>query len=203
MSDNIKFIEREKNEINNLLSGLNNRELDFLQNDITFINYLLSLLENPNLTPDKKKEIKKEITKDIDKLQDQTKQDQKENIWTYTFTSQIRPNTSEVDNATIDKAHMVKASSIVYDENGSFEKAQQYLDQNETGYNIDTELSNSDGLVLHNPQTDDVKVSYRGTKFSNANDLYTDGLILTGYESKDIIPDSVKNYIGEPKSQFD
>ena len=203
MSDNIKFIEREKNEINNLLSGLNSRELDFLQNDITFINYLLSLLENPNLTPDKKKEIKKEITKDIDKLQDQTKQDQKENIGTYTFTSQIRPNTSEVDNATIDKAHMVKASSIVYDENGSFEKAQQYLDQNETGYNIDTELSNSDGLVLHNPQTDDVKVSYRGTKFSNANDLYTDGLILTGYESRDIIPDSIKNYIGEPKSQFD
>ena len=203
MSDNINFIEREKNEINNLLSGLTARELDFLQNDIQFINYLLSLLENPNLTPDKKKEIKKEITKDIDKLQDQTKQDQKENIGTYTFSSQIRPNTSSVDNATIDKAHMVKASSIVYDENGSFEKAQQYLDQNEIGYNIDTELSNSDGLVLHNPQTDDVKVSYRGTKFSNANDLYTDGLILTGYESRDIIPDSIKNYIGEPKSQFD
>ena len=203
MSSIDDFIEEERNEINNLLSGLNQDQLQFLQSDITFINYLLSLLKSPAISKEQKNEIKKEVKKDIKDLKKETKKKQKENIGTYTLTSQIKPNTNEVDDATIDKAHMTQASSIVYDENGGFEKAQQYLDQMDIDYDIDTELSNSDGLVLHNSKTGDTKVAFRGTKFTNANDLYTDGLILTGLEQKDIIPETVKTFIGSPKNQFD
>ena len=203
MSSIDDFIEEERSEINNLLSGLNNDQLQFLQNDISFINYLLSLLKSPAISKEQKNEIKKEVKKDIKDLKNETKKKQKENIGTYTLTSQIKPNTDEVDDATIDKAHMTQASSIVYDENGDFQKAQQYLDQMGIDYDIDTELSNSDGLVLHNSKTGDTKVAFRGTKFTNANDLYTDGLILTGLEQKDVIPETVKTFIGSPKNQFD
>ena len=65
MSSIDDFIEEERNEINNLLSGLNEEQLQFLQNDITFINYLLSLLKNPGISKEQKNEIKKEVKKDI------------------------------------------------------------------------------------------------------------------------------------------
>ena len=54
MSSIDDFIEEERNEINNLLSGLNQDQLQFLQSDITFINYLLSLLKSPAISKEQK-----------------------------------------------------------------------------------------------------------------------------------------------------
>jgi len=77
---------------------------------------------------------------------------------------------------------MVQASGVAYDSN--FENAQQFLDNNNINYKIDTELSDQNGLVLHNEETNDTKLAFRGTKFNSLDDLKLDAQILVGQETK-------------------
>tara|TARA_R100000084_G_C4616242_1_gene130684 strand:+ start:144 stop:905 length:762 start_codon:yes stop_codon:yes gene_type:complete len=181
MSNDInKFIIEEKEQLNNIVSGLTQEQKNIINGDIVFINYLLDLLKSSNLSKKDTNKLEKKITDNVDKLEDITKEEQKNHIGSYTLTKNIKPNTDSLSDEVIDKARMVKASSIAYDTD--FNQAQMYLDQNDIPYIIDEELSNSEGLVLHNPATKDTKLAFRGTKFTSAEDLYTDGLIATGYE---------------------
>ena len=52
-------------------------------------------------------------------------------------------------------------------------------------YQIDSELSNKNGVIIHNAETGDTKAVFRGTRISNLDDLYTDGLIIAGQETAD------------------
>ena len=182
-----KFIEKEQTKIANILAGLDNEELSEIQPQITFINYLLDQLKTGNISKKEKKKIEKKIDKTTDDLEDDKKEDDKndkekliESLSAYTLTKNIKPNITEIPEEDIIKAKMAKASSIAYDTN--YEQAQQYLDQNDIPYTIDQELSNKEGLVLHNPLENDTKIAYRGTKFSSIEDLRLDGQILTGLE---------------------
>lgn len=181
MSNDInKFIIEEKEQLNNIVSGLTQEQKNIINGDIVFINYLLDLLKSSNLSKKDTNKLEKKITDNVDKLEDITKEEQKNHIGSYTLTKNIKPNIDSLPDEVIDKAKMVKASSIAYDTD--FNQAQMFLDQNDIPYIIDEELSNSEGLVLHNPATKDTKLAFRGTKFTSAEDLYTDGLIATGYE---------------------
>ena len=181
MSNDInKFIIQEKEQLNNIVSGLTQEQKNIVNGDIVFINYLLDLLKSSNLSKKDTNKLEKKISDNVDKLEDITKEEQKNHIGSYTLTKNIKPNIDSLSDEVIDKAKMVKASSIAYDTD--YNQAQMYLDQNEIPYIIDEELSNSEGLVLHNPETKDTKLAFRGTKFTSAEDLYTDGLIATGYE---------------------
>jgi len=81
------------------------------------------------------------------------------------------PNTSELTDAEISKARILKAGSIAHDT--SLLHAQEYIDSDSRtkGWRIDQELSNSDSLVV--TKGDDVKISFRGTKWQNPQDAVT------------------------------
>jgi hypothetical protein len=94
-----------------------------------------------------------------------------------------KPNISSLDDAAIEKANLVKASRIAYESN--FDKAQAHLDENNIPYTIDKNLSNTEGLVLKNNNTNEIKVAYRGTKWGNSSDIVANGKIFGNAESTD------------------
>ena len=200
MSDIDKFIKREKNDLDNILLNLTQEQTNEISGDVAFIKYLLDLLKTSDLSKNKKKDLEKKIEKNVDNLEKTTKEEQKDQIGRYTLTKNVTPNLTELDEATIIKAKMVKASSIAYDTD--FNQAQMFLDQNEIPYIIDTELSNPEGLVLHNPETADTKLAFRGTKFTSAEDLYTDGLILTGNEDGARQITEARNQVAQAKTKY-
>lgn len=74
------------------------------------------------------------------------------------------------------------ASRIAYDyyyNNEDNELTQRTLDTYITGYNLDTELSDENHVVIEKPDGSAI-VAYRGTDPTNVNDLMADTLILTG-----------------------
>ena len=176
------FVKKEKEKLQNIISGLNRSELSEIAPEINFINYLLDELQTGNISDKSKKEIKKEIKKDLTDIEKETKKKQEENIGTYTLARNVKPNITEVPEEDINKALMVQASGVAYDSN--FENAQQFLDNNNINYKIDTELSDQNGLVLHNEKTNDTKLAFRGTKFNSLDDLKLDAQILVGQETK-------------------
>jgi len=200
MSDIDTFIKKEKNDLDNVLLNLTQEQTNEISGDVAFIKYLLDLLKNSDLSKNKKKDLEKKIEKNVDNLEKTTKEEQKDQIGRYTLTKNVTPNITELDEATIAKAKMVKASSIAYDTD--FNQAQMFLDQNEIPYIIDTELSNPEGLVLHNPETADTKLAFRGTKFTSAEDLYTDGLILTGNEDGARQITEARNQVAQAKTKY-
>ena len=74
------------------------------------------------------------------------------------------------------------ASRLAYDyyyNNQADELTQRTLDTYITGYNLDTELSNENHVVIERPDGSAI-VAYRGTDPTNINDLMSDVLILGG-----------------------
>jgi len=94
-----------------------------------------------------------------------------------------KPNIQALDEDTIEKANLIKASRIAYEE--SFEDAQDFLLSKNIPYTIDTELSTTTGLVLTNDNTGEIRISYRGTKWTSANDIKANVSILANNESAD------------------
>ena len=90
----------------------------------------------------------------------------------------LKPSIRDLSQEQMNKAKMVKASRIAYEKD--FEAAQTYLDNEGIAYDIDVELSSKESLVLIGD--DDVKISYRGTKISNATDVTADAAIAVGVE---------------------
>ena len=95
----------------------------------------------------------------------------------------IKPNAFELPEEETKRARALQASRIHESNNQgeNFDMAQQYLDQYDTGYKINQELSDSEGLVYETPEGK-VEVAYRGTNPKNLEDLKTDARIAFGYE---------------------
>ena len=188
------FISDEKSRIDNIVIDLTVDESNELRPEITFLKSLLDLLGKADLNKKEKKDIKKDIKKKVTKIEKEIKKNRMENIGSYTLTKNVQPNITEIPSEAKIEAQMVRASSIYYDTN-NFEEAQRYLNENEIPFNIDTELSDKQGLVLHNAETNESKIAFRGTKFSDINDWKIDAQILTGNEAENPQVIKAKNQV--------
>ncbi len=102
-----------------------------------------------------------------------------------TYSSRVKTvNLNKLDQATMDKAKMVKAGDLYYKTN-DIEQAKGYLEQNNIDYKIDENLSTKEHLVVVNNQDPtDVKIASRGTDIRNTDDLRADVDILMGRQDK-------------------
>ena len=102
-----------------------------------------------------------------------------------TYSSRVKTvNLDKLDQATMDKAKMIKAGDLYYKTN-DIEQARDYLNQNDIDYKIDENLSTKEHLVVVNNQDPtDVKIASRGTDIRNTDDLRADVDILMGRQDK-------------------
>ena len=183
MSDIKNFITDEKSRIDNIVIGLTQEEYTELNPDIEFLKSLLDLLGKTDISTTQKKEIKKDIKKKVNDLDKQIKKERESNINSFTLGKNIKPNITEIPADVRDEALMVKASGLYHD-NQDYDLTQDFLDDNKIPFKIDTELSNAEGLVLNNPETNETRLAFRGTKFNNISDWKIDAEILTGFEKE-------------------
>ena len=109
----------------------------------------------------------------------------------------IIPNTKELTDVEIDRAKISMASKIAHLNDDGFRTAQDYMDENNLGQ-IDTELSDSSGLVVKRPNGE-TEIHFRGTALTNKpnfQDLITDGAIMAGAETG--VP-GLRELSGKPK----
>ena len=109
----------------------------------------------------------------------------------------IIPNTKELTDVEIDRAKISMASKIAHLNDDGFRTAQDYMDENNLGQ-IDTELSDSSGLVVKRPNGE-TEIHFRGTALTNKpnfQDLVTDGAIMAGAETG--VP-GLRELSGKPK----
>ncbi len=92
-----------------------------------------------------------------------------------------KPTLEDISPEVIDKARMVKASRLVYEED--IVTAQAYLDKNEIKLTIDESLSTNESIVLVE-ENGNAKIAYRGTKIENVSDITADALIAGGHDTK-------------------
>jgi len=175
----VAFINREKQKLYDIQTGLTVQQQVKYNPQIREILMLLDILKNQKLKPTIIKKIENKI-KDATKVLDKTtKAENLKRAENYSVLSNVKSNIKSISGETRQKAQMTKASSIAHD-NG-MEAAQDYLDQMDVPFKIDTELSNNESLVLTN-EAGDIKVGYRGTKWSNLGDVKTNLKIITGTE---------------------
>ena len=101
----------------------------------------------------------------------------------------LQPNTENLTPQERIRAKLVEASKIGYLNDDNFQKAQDYLKGQEdtSGYNIDRNLSNKEGLVIRTP-TNETEIHYRSSQFTGTpskTDLATNFRIATGFENED------------------
>ena len=109
----------------------------------------------------------------------------------------IIPNTKELTDVEIDRAKISMAGKIAHLNDDEFRTAQDYMDENNLGQ-IDTELSDSSGLVVKRPNGE-TEIHFRGTALTNKpnfQDLITDGAIMAGAETG--VP-GLRELSGKPK----
>ena len=91
----------------------------------------------------------------------------------------LRANTATLSPVEIDKARMVRASRTFYKQ--GLRAAQVEIDASTLrGWRIDGALSTPEGLVLE--KGGQVKIAYRGTDWSNVNDVVTNASTIGGAE---------------------
>jgi hypothetical protein len=102
-----------------------------------------------------------------------------------TYSDRVKTvNLNKLDQATMDKAKMIKAGDLYYKTN-DIEQARGYLEQNNLDYKIDESLTTPDHLVLVNNQdATDVRIASRGTDVRNTDDLRADVDVLMGRQDK-------------------
>ncbi len=173
------FINQEKQKLYDIQTGLTVDQQILYNGQIREILMLLDILKNQKLNPTFIKKIENKIKEATKVLDNTTKQDNINRAKNYSVLSNVKSNIKNVSGEVRQKAQMAKASSIAHD--NDFNAAQDYLDQMDIPFKIDKELSNKESLVLSNPEGD-VKVAYRGTKWSNLGDVKTNFKIITGTE---------------------
>ena len=175
-----QFVENIKARLSRIEANLSNEGRLKYQSQIDTIYRLLDLFEE---TGGVSKEIKKkldEATKKISKVIEG-----KELLATKGLTP-VKPNIDTLDNETINKAKMVNASNIFLETDNNIDATNESL--RGTGFKVDGDLSTDEGLVLTNPETNEVKVSFRGTNTSykrpiqSVKDLVSDVKIISGTE---------------------
>ncbi len=175
-----QFVENIKARLSRIEANLSNEGRLKYQKDIDMIYRLLDLFED---TGGVSKEIKKkldEATKKISKVIEG-----KELLATKGLTP-VKPNIDTLDEETINKAKMVNASNVFLETDNNIDATNESL--RGTGFKVDGDLSTDEGLVLTNPETNEVKVSFRGTNTSykrpiqSVKDLVSDVKIISGTE---------------------
>lgn len=198
-SNVITFINREKQKLYDIQTGLTVEQQVRYNPQIREILMLLDILKNQKLNPSVIKEIKDKIKEATDTLDNQTKQEQINRAKNYSVLSNVKSNIKNVSSEVRQKAQMVKASSIAHDK--GLDSAQDYLDQMEIPFKIDKELSNTESLVLTNPEGD-VKIAYRGTKWNNLEDVKTNLKIISGTEEGGTQYNQAMEQINKVKTKF-
>lgn len=120
----------------------------------------------------------KETTQEVKETLGKAKDVIKTPAATFRVSQPLKPSITDLTQEQITKARMVKASHIASEQ--GFEAAQSYLDEQGIPYDIDTNLSSKESLVLMGD--DGVKIAYRGTKITNPNDVSADAMIAAGVE---------------------
>ena len=175
-----QFVENIKARLSRIEANLSNEGRLKYQKDIDMIYRLLDLFED---TGGVSREIKKkldEATKKISKVIEG-----KELLATKGLTP-VKPNIDTLDNETINKAKMVNASNVFLETDNNIDATNESL--RGTGFEVDGDLSTDEGLVLTNPETNEVKVSFRGTNTSykrpiqSVKDLVSDVKLISGTE---------------------
>ena len=138
----------------------------------------------PKVIPEKKP-MKTVTAKEIaDKERDKERKDGYiASAFNITGQYKTKANAFELPAEDTKRARALQASRIHESNNqgDNFDMAQQYLDQYDTGYKINRELSDNEGLVYETPEGK-VEIAYRGTNPKNLEDLKTDARIAFGYE---------------------
>lgn len=144
-------------------------------------------------TDDKSKRTKKDITSGI------------------LLARATKPSLDNLPADAVERAKFSNASKLAYLNDDEFKTAQEYLNKNLTdGSVIDTELSDSSGIVIRRPSTtgDTVEIHYRGTALTNKpnpDDLHTDARIASGTETDNIagLPVGKPSQISQAETQFE
>jgi phage terminase large subunit-like protein len=195
--DNIEeFVDEEEAKLDNLISGLDQEQLNRYLPKIRELQFLLRLLED--LPKKEQEEVEEKVKKDSDDLEKQSRAEQLRTVTNMAIVKRVKPNIEQMPEEGITKALMVKASGI-YNNNG-LDKTQTdaYLEDNGINFTVDDELSSGEGLVLvekGNPEN--VKIAYRGSSKTDLADWVSNAKILVGSEKT--------NYLGEDrfKQSFD
>ena len=206
MNDIRDFIKEENLKLYNLQTGLSATQRARLLPKIRNIRFLLTLLQNENLSKKQTDDLEKKIEETTDKLEDDTKKQQIQQINTLSIVKKIKPNISSIDDEVKKKALMVKASGD-YETLPDAELTNSFLQDNDINYSIDPELSTKESLVLiNNENPNDIKVAYRGSKMNNLKDWVSNGKILLGKEkSNSTFEDSfndASNQIEDIKTKY-
>jgi hypothetical protein len=158
------FVEKIRNRMSKIEQSLTQELRLKYQSQIDMIYRLLDLFED---TGGVSKEIKKKLDEATKKVADAIKG---QNLIATKGLTPTKPTLDFLDEDTINKAKMAQASSIFLESNG----------------NVD---ATSEGLVLHNPETNEVKVAFRGTStsfkrpFESIKDLTHDARLISGTEA--------------------
>ena len=177
---NIPFVEQIQTRLGNLESSLTNDQRLKYQPRIDMIYRLLELFKDSGA-------VSKVIKDKIDKATKDLKKIVGDKLIATKSLTPTKPNIDSLDTDTINKAKMTKASSIFLETDGNEMAVNEML--KDTGYLFDKDLSTNEGLVLHNPETNDVKVAFRGTStsfkrpFESIKDLTHDARFITGTEA--------------------
>jgi hypothetical protein len=184
--DKLNFLLTQKERLENLKNNLLPSQMSDFSDKTKKLSNLINILENDkNISKSRLKEEEMDIKKEIDKLKDEDREDKSSFLNAIGISPDITPTDETIPYDVQQKAKMIEASKVFHNSGGDLNKAQQILDQFNIPYQIDSELSNKNGLIIHNAETGDTKAVFRGTRISNLDDLYTDGLIIAGQETAD------------------
>ena len=180
--DKLSFLQNQKDRLERLKSNLlPSQENDFLDKTARLTNLINILQNDKSINKDRLQKEQNSIKNELDKLISEDKEDKEDFLTAVGINKDIKPTDNNIPLEVQEKAKMIRASNTFHDSE-NIAMAQQILDQENINYQIDPELSNKQGLIIHNSETGDTKAVFRGTKISNLNDLYTDGLIIAGQE---------------------
>jgi len=175
-----QFVENIKARLSRIEANLSNEGRLKYQKDIDMIYRLLDLFED---TGGVSKEIKKKLDEATKKI---SKVIEGKELLATKGLSPVKPNIDTLDEETINKAKMVNASNVFLETDNNIDATNESL--RGTGFKVDGDLSTDEGLVLTNPETNEVKVSFRGTNTSykrpiqSVKDLVSDVKIISGTE---------------------
>ncbi len=111
----------------------------------------------------------------------------------------LKPSHSGLTVDELEKAQLARANKIYYQD--GLGAAEQYLSQKKNPYKIDSELSNSEGLVVIN-KNGKPEMAFRGTDKFNLDDIKTDASILVGREGETQQFKSADNQIQAVKEKY-
>lgn len=179
-NDDLAFVAFEKGQLAEIKAGFTPADEKKYGEEVAYINSLLDLLEKQAKKPDTKaNEKERERTKK--RIQGATSK----LVNSLSFKKMTDTTLDALPPEAIEDAKLVEIGTKFYKNNGidseNLVAQTKGLDKN---WVLDQELSDSRGVVLHNPKTGKTKVAYRGTdaRGMNLDDIQTDAQIYAGSE---------------------